>query len=138
MRYTLLLILSFCFYANMYARDSMRDDKFRVVIMTDMTHDDGNSLIRYLYYAPYFDTEAIIVTPQLPDYTYNDERPWNKVTNVLTAYQKEYPQLKKHHTDFPAYENLLKVTKKGRGALPIIWLTNLKGKIPTSIFIKNV
>lgn len=126
MKYTLLLILSFCFCANSNAQDSNQRDKFRVVIMTDMTHDDGNSLIRYLYYAPYFNTEAIIVTQQLPDYNYNHEGPWNKVTNVLTAYQKEYPQLKKHHPDFPEYESLLKVTKKGRGALPIIWLTNEK------------
>lgn len=91
-----------------------------------MTHDDGNSLIRYLYYSPYFDTEAIIVTQQLPDFNHNDDGPWTKVTNILNAYKKEYPQLKKHDPDFPEYETLEKVTKKGRGALPIIWLTNEK------------
>lgn len=101
-------------------------DKFRVVIMTDMTHDDGNSLIRYLYYANEFDTEAIIVTPQLPDYNYNSKGPWEKVNGILAAYSDEYSQLKKHHSDYPSPESLLKITKKGRGALPIIWLTNTR------------
>ncbi|CAN5296317.1 hypothetical protein BH23BAC1_BH23BAC1_41940 [soil metagenome] len=101
-------------------------DKYRIVIMTDMTHDDGNSLIRYLYYSHYFDTEAIVVTQQLPDFNYDQDGPWIKVTSILDAYQKEYPQLKKHHADFPTYQELEKITKKGRGALPIIWLTNEK------------
>lgn len=99
-------------------------DKYRVVIMTDMTHDDGNSLIRYLYYSHYFDTEAIIVTPQLPDFNFNDDGPWIKATKILDAYKQDYPQLKRHHADFPKYDSLVKITKKGRGALPIIWLTN--------------
>lgn len=107
-------------------------NKYRVVIMTDMTHDDGNSLIRYLHYSNEFDTEAIIVTPQLPDYNFDDNGPWNKVSSILDAYQKDYPLLRRHHHDFPEYEQLVGVTKKGRGALPIIWLTNTKqfrGKI---------
>lgn len=101
-------------------------EKFRVVIMTDMTHDDGNSLIRYLYYSNEFDTEAIVVTPQLPDYDFDATGPWKKVSGILDAYTKEYDQLKKHHNDYPSPESLLKVTKKGTGALPIIWLTNTK------------
>ncbi len=125
MKYLLFLSLCFCFVAAC-AQKRNSDDKYRVVIMTDMTHDDGNSLIRYLYYSHYFNTEAIIVTQQLPDFNFNDEGPWNKVTNILRAYNKEFPQLKKHHTDFPEYDALANVTKKGRGALPIIWLTNEK------------
>lgn len=125
MRYLYYLILFFC---NIAAQAQTRgiNEKFRVVILTDMTHDDGNSLIRYLYYSHYFDTEAIIVTQQLPDYNFNDEGPWNKVSNILDAYRQEYPQLSKHHPDFPEYAALETVTKKGRGALPIIWLTNEK------------
>lgn len=99
-------------------------EKYRVVIMTDMTHDDGNSLIRYLYYAPYFDTEAIIVTQQLPDFNFDQNGPWEKVNSILDAYHKEFPHLSKHDPDFPHYEYLQSITKKGRGALPIIWLTN--------------
>lgn len=132
MRYTFLLAQILLFCININAQTSKQDEKFRVIIMTDMTHDDGNSLIRYLYYTPYFDTEAIIVTPQLPDYNYNNEAPWSKVTNILNAYKQEYPQLKKHDPNFPEVETISRVTKRGRGALPIIWLTNEKkfaGKI---------
>ncbi|MGZ5247847.1 MAG: nucleoside hydrolase-like domain-containing protein [Flavitalea sp.] len=125
MKYLLLFVSIFCFVTS-HSQTANENDKYRVVIMTDMTHDDGNSLIRYLYYAHYFDTEAIIVTQQLPDFNFKDEGPWNKVNNILNAYQKEYPQLKKHHADYPGYDELAKVTKKGRGALPIIWLTNDK------------
>lgn len=98
--------------------------KYRTVILTDMTHDDGNSLIRFLYYAPFFDLEAMIVTNQLPDFYADDPQPWNKAMTILEAYKEELPQLQKHDTEFPGYEELLSVTKKGHGALPIIWLTN--------------
>lgn len=101
-------------------------DKFRVVILTDQTHDDGNSLIRYLYYSHLFDTEAIIVTPQLPDYTFDDPGPWKKAQGIIEAYKKEYHQLKKHQRDLITPDQLRTVTKKGRGALPIIWLTNAR------------
>jgi hypothetical protein len=118
----IFLLLIFLFTFNFL----QAQEKYRVVILTDMTHDDGNSLIRYLYYSPYFDTEAIIVTQQLPDFNYDQEGPWIKVNSILDAYKEEHPQLKKHHPDFPAYEKIREVTKKGRGALPIIWLTNEK------------
>jgi hypothetical protein len=112
-------------------------EKYRVIILSDMTHDDGNSLIRYLYYGQYFDTEAIIVTPQLPDFGHNDEGPWLKTTNILTAYKKEYSQLKKHSPGLPDYDALMRITKKGRGALPIIWLTN-EGKFDGDIAGRHV
>ncbi len=101
-------------------------EKYRVVIMTDMTHDDGNSLIRYLHYSEMFDTEAIIVTPQLPDFNFDSEGPWNKAQGILSAYQTQLPQLRKHEPGLASCEEILSVTKKGRGALPIIWLTNEK------------
>lgn len=99
-------------------------DRFRTVILTDMTHDDGNSLIRYLYYSSYFDLEAMIITNQLPDFNHDDTGPWDKGMSILQAYQQELPQLRKHDPNLPDYEEILAVTKPGRGALPIIWLTN--------------
>lgn len=99
-------------------------ERIRTIILTDMTHDDGNSLIRYLYYASYFDLEAMIVTNQLPDFNYDETGPWDKAMSILDAYREELPQLRKHDPDLPGYDELLAVTKQGRGALPIIWLTN--------------
>jgi hypothetical protein len=99
-------------------------EKPRVVILTDMTHDDGNSFIRYLYYASWFDLEALIVTNQLPDFNYGDDGPWNKAMGILNAYRHELPHLRKHDPGLPGYEELLNVTKRGKGTIPIIWLTN--------------
>lgn len=107
-------------------RQREKNNRYRIVIMTDMTHDDGNSLIRYLYYANDFDLEALIVTPQLPDFTHDANEPWQKAQKILKGYKSIYPNLSKHSSGFPTYEKLQQITKKGRGALPIIWLTNTK------------
>ncbi|WP_228527621.1 DUF1593 domain-containing protein [Pararhodonellum marinum] len=101
--------------------DQVRD-KYRVVIMTDMTHDDGNSLIRMLYYPEVFDIEAVIITQQLPDYDFDANEPWDKAMGIYKAYEQELPQLRKHLPDFPSYEALMAVTKPGRGALVINFL----------------
>ncbi len=123
---TIITFLAFLISCQMQpVRDQpAQQERIRTVILTDMTHDDGNSLIRYLYYAPYFDLEAMIVTNQLPDYNYNEDGPWQKAMGILDAYNIELPQLRKHDPGFPDYEELMAVTKPGRGALPIIWLTN--------------
>ena len=120
---TFLLLI---FATGLFSSALAENPKYRVVILTDQTHDDGNSLIRYLYYSHLFDTEAIIVTPQLPDFNYNDPGPWNKAQSIIDAYEQEYPHLKKHQQDLITPEQLRNVTKKGRGALPIIWLTNTR------------
>ncbi|WP_114750266.1 DUF1593 domain-containing protein [Pleomorphovibrio marinus] len=120
----MILILGACRAPNSEEQPTASQEKIRTVILTDMTHDDGNSLIRYLYYSSYFDLEAMIVTNQLPDFNHDDTGPWEKAMSILDAYKEELPQLRKHDTDLPDYEELMAVTKQGRGALPIIWLTN--------------
>jgi len=115
----IMLILASC-----QTQQTSESEKVRTVILTDMTHDDGNSLIRYLYYASEFDLEAIIVTNQLPDFNHDDTGPWEKAMSILDAYKEELPQLQKHDPNLPFYDDLMAVTKQGRGALPIIWLTN--------------
>ena len=102
---------------------SIDEDKPRVVVITDMTHDDDNSLIRLLHYSHMFDMEAIIVTPQLPDFEYDSDVPWEKTMEILEAYNEILPNLLRHHDGFPSYEDLLAVTKRGQGALPILWQT---------------
>jgi hypothetical protein len=119
-----IIVLAFTCVFWFACQTEAPQEKPRVVILTDMTHDDGNSFIRYLYYSSYFDLEALIVTNQLPDFDYNDEGPWKKAMGILDAYKQELPQLRKHDPQLPGYEKLLAVTKQGRGAIPIIWLTN--------------
>ncbi len=122
---SLLIILAVVLLAvSACARPGQEFERLRVVILTDMTHDDGNSLIRYLYYSSWFDLEALIVTNQLPDFNHDDTGPWDKAMSILDAYRDELPQLRKHDPDLPGYEELMAITKQGRGAMPIIWLTN--------------
>ncbi len=120
---TLLAILISC-QMQPSAEKPTDQERIRTIILTDMTHDDGNSLIRYLYYSSWFDLEAMIVTNQLPDFNHDDTGPWDKAMGILDAYREELPQLRRHDPNLPGYEELMTVTKQGRGALPIIWLTN--------------
>ncbi|MGF1637400.1 MAG: nucleoside hydrolase-like domain-containing protein [Cyclobacteriaceae bacterium] len=119
----IFVALTSCQTQSSKKRPSLHE-KIRTVILTDMTHDDGNSLIRYLYYSSWFDLEAMIVTNQLPDFNHDDTGPWDKGMSILNAYRQELEQLRKHDPDLPGYDELMAVTKQGRGALPIIWLTN--------------
>lgn len=94
----------------------------RYVIVTDMTHDDGNSLIRLLHYANEIDIEAIVVAPQEPDFPWNSDGPWKKCQAILDAYAKVYDRLKMHDAAYPSPDHLKRITRRGHGALPIIWL----------------
>ena len=120
---SLLASMASCRVQNAEDR-GVESEKIRTIILTDMTHDDGNSLIRYLYYSSWFDLEALIITNQLPDFNHDDAGPWDKGMGILDAYREELPQLRKHDPNLPGYEELMAVTKQGRGAIPIIWLTN--------------
>lgn len=120
---TVLTLLTSC-QMQPPSEKSSDQERIRTIILTDMTHDDGNSLIRYLYYSSWFDLEAMIVTNQLPDFNHDDTGPWDKAMSILDAYREELPQLRRHDPDLPGYEELMAVTKQGRGAIPIIWLTN--------------
>ncbi len=120
----LLILMLLACKAQDPPEKTLEREKIRTVILTDMTHDDGNSFIRYLYYASYFDLEAMVVTNQLPDFKHDETGPWDKAMSILSAYKEELPQLHKHDPDLPEYEDLMAITKQGRGALPIVWLTN--------------
>lgn len=94
----------------------------RYVVITDMTHDDDNSLIRLLHYANEIDIEAIIVTNQLPDYQASSPDPWNRAQQVLSAYEKVEGKLRQHDSKFPTAQTLRDVTRRGHGALHIAFV----------------
>jgi hypothetical protein len=90
--------------------------------MTDMTHDDDNSLIRLLHYANEFDLKAIVVTNQLPDFNAYSSVPWDRTQQVINAYDQIDEQLRLHDSSFPTASYLRGITKKGHGALTIAFL----------------
>ncbi|SDO91423.1 Protein of unknown function [Nakamurella panacisegetis] len=108
--------------------------KPRTVVTTDMEQDDLASLIRYLFYTNDLDTEGIIYTSSryhfagdgkgtpffLPGREYTTPQTswrWTGTStiqnDVLTAYAKVYPNLKKQDPDYPAPSGLLSRVKVG-------------------------
>lgn len=89
----------------------------RVIVLTDISTmkvgsgepDDTQSLIRFLLYANEFDVEGLIAT-----YTSHGEccNP-QYIREVLQAYGKVLPKLRKHDFRYPAMEKLLENVKCG-------------------------
>ena len=78
-----------------------KDDKPRVIVLTDAEIDDQCSMVRFLLYADDFDIEGIITTSsQYHSHGHN----WtgdNWMDPYLDAYAKVYPNLKKNDPDYP-------------------------------------
>jgi hypothetical protein len=108
--------------------------KPRTVVTTDMEQDDLASLIRYLFYTNDLDTEGIIYTSGrfhfagdgkgtpffLPGREYTTPQTswrWTGTTtiqnDVLKAYAKVYPNLKKQDAAYPSPAALLSKVKVG-------------------------
>lgn len=114
----LIVFLAAC--ANLPGSDPV--DKpakaYRYVIITDMTHDDDNSLIRLLHYANEVDIEAIAVTDQGPETTIISnwkEKMWASVQEIYDHYEIYEDKLRLHDPDFPTAEYFRSITKKGLG-----------------------
>lgn len=111
-----------------------RSDKPRTVVTTDMEQDDLASLIRYLLYTNDLDTEGIVYTSSkfhwagdgrgteffLPDREYDTPQTswrWTGTRTiqdqVLPAYARVYPNLRRHDRDYPAPAELLSRVKIG-------------------------
>jgi hypothetical protein len=111
-----------------------RTDKPRTVVTTDMEQDDLASLIRYLLYTNDLDTEGIVYTSSkfhwagdgrgteffLPDREYDTPQTswrWTGTRTiqdqVLPAYARVYPNLRRHDRDYPAPAELLSRVKVG-------------------------
>jgi hypothetical protein len=91
---------------------------YRYVVCTDMTHDDGNSLIRLLHYANEIDIEAIIITDQGPESLKTPGWPaiiWNKAQTIINSYSQVEDNLRLHDPDFPTAAYIRSITKQGKG-----------------------
>ena len=108
--------------------------KPRVIVTTDPEKDDTNSLIRYLLYSDWFDTEGLVVASsqfhwsgdgqgtrwwvdgrEYTRFPTGDPCPctewrWpegqNHIQQALDAYEQVYPNLKAHDRDYPTPASL--------------------------------
>jgi hypothetical protein len=117
--YAYKLLLFFISSLLIIAGALIKDEKFRVIISTDIggsDPDDYQSMVHFLLYADRFDIEGLISSPP---------RQGRKehIEEVLHAYAQDYKNLRSHSKGFPAPALLFKVTKQGamdpqQGAVP--------------------
>jgi len=91
-------------------------DKPRYVVITDMTHDDPQSLIRLLLYANEIDIQGIVVTNQRNDHDQDSAAPWTAVNRVLNAYGEVVENLLHHDGRYPSADSLKAITWRHSGA----------------------
>jgi Cellulose-binding Sde182, nucleoside hydrolase-like domain/Cellulose-binding protein Sde0182, C-terminal domain len=91
-------------------------DKPRLVVLTDIGEDpdDQQSLIRLLVHANEFDIEGLIASASGTPGKREPEviRP-HLIREIVEAYGKVQPNLRKHHPDFPETKALLDCVKAG-------------------------
>ena len=78
--------------------------KPKVIVMTDGEIDDHSSMIRFLLYTCDVDVQAIIETNSMFQRNGHSTKSWYE--DQLSAYEAVYPNLLKHHPDYPTAEVL--------------------------------
>lgn len=86
--------------------------KPRVIVLTDIENepDDAQSLVRSLTYVNQFEVEGIIATTSI--WLRNQTAEW-RIHEILEAYREVQPNLEKHETGYPTYNELKGKTKAG-------------------------
>ncbi|MBL7856382.1 MAG: DUF1593 domain-containing protein [Cyclobacteriaceae bacterium] len=86
--------------------------KNRILVLTDIENepDDTQSMVRLLLYANEIDITGIVATTScwMPTAVHPQS-----IINIIQAYEKVQPNLKKHHPDFPEAKTLYPLVKSG-------------------------
>jgi hypothetical protein len=92
-------------------------DKPRVVVMTDIggDPDDRQSMVRFLLYTCDFDVEGLCTG--FGHGHYKTTRP-ELIREIVDAYGKVLPNLRKHRPDYPSHERLMALVKDGHNGDP--------------------
>jgi len=128
-----ILIIVCCFPKNIQAQATSKDNRPRIVVTADPELDDNNSLIRFLLYSSDYKVEGLIYASSqfhwkgdgkgtkwfVPGREYArfglDTCPctswrWAKderfIHDAVEAYQKVYPNLKLHNSNYPTPDEL--------------------------------
>jgi hypothetical protein len=92
-------------------------EKPRIVVMTDIggDPDDRQSMVRFLLYTCDFDVEGLCTG--FGHGHYKTTRP-ELIREIVDAYGKVLPNLRKHRPDYPSYESLISLIKDGHNGDP--------------------
>lgn len=134
------LVSLLCLQVTLNAQTPNTPEKPRIVVTADPELDDNNSLIRFLLYSTDMDIVGLVYASSgfhwkgdgngtkwfVPGREYDrfqmDECPceswrWAEderfIHEVVEAYEKVYPNLKVHHTDYPTPEYLKSIIRYG-------------------------
>ncbi|HKB00957.1 MAG TPA: DUF1593 domain-containing protein, partial [Gemmataceae bacterium] len=91
-------------------------DKPRLVVLTDIggDPDDQQSMIRLMVHANEFEIEGLIASAAgVPGELKKEEVKPHLIREIVEAYGKVQPNLRKHHPDFPEAKTLLERIKAG-------------------------
>lgn len=91
------------------AGGALAGERYRVIVSTDIggsDPDDFQSMVHYLVYADMFDTEGLISSPPGKGRS-------KHILEVIDAYEKDYPNLKRHSDKYPTPDALRAMTKQG-------------------------
>lgn len=83
--------------------------RYRIIVTTDIggsDYDDFQSMVHYLLYSNLFDTEGLISS------AWGDGRK-EHILEVIDAYERDYPKLKKYDDKYPTPDYLRSITKQG-------------------------
>lgn len=81
-----------------------KENKPKVIVMTDGEIDDQSSMIRFLLYTCDIDLQAIIETNSVYQRHGHSTEDWYE--KQLAAYEQVYPILIKHHPGYPAADEI--------------------------------
>ena len=92
-------------------------DKPRLVVMTDIggDPDDRQSMVRFMLYTCDFDVEGFCTG--FGHGHYKTTRP-ELIREIVDAYGKVLPNLRKHRSDYPSHERLASLIKDGHNGDP--------------------
>lgn len=91
------------------AGGALAGERYRVIVSTDIggsDPDDFQSMVHYLVYADLFDTEGLISSPP-------GKGRKEHILEVIDAYEKDYPKLRKHSERYPAPDALRAISRQG-------------------------
>lgn len=103
---TIVLIISLAAPINAAERV-----KPRVIATTDGEVDDHSSMIRFLLYACDYDVAGIVEVNSRFQKSGHSKESW--LENQLNAYEKVFPNLRKHNPDYPDAKDLRSVMRVG-------------------------
>ncbi|MGC9329015.1 MAG: DUF1593 domain-containing protein, partial [Candidatus Hinthialibacter sp.] len=88
---------------------ALTGERFRVIVSTDIgggDEDDDQSMVHYLLYSDMFDTEGLISSPPQAGRK-------KDLLEVISVYEKDYPNLKTYSPNYPAPDFLRSIAKQG-------------------------